>query len=160
ADHRELVAVVPVERAEPGGQLDHRLALRVGGDVAVVEVHHVRRLDEGVIEILVGRVERVVDLERAARFRERADDLDIAAEIAREAAGGDAVDGVAGAALSVDGPGVAADVGDAVDAVPPGERVGGDDPVAAAGGDGDPVAARAHRHADAAGGGGIDPGPG
>ena len=47
---------------------------------AVIDIHHVGGLDEGVVEILVRRVERMVDLERAAALAEIAVDLHITFE--------------------------------------------------------------------------------
>ena len=101
-DDRQLVAEVAVERLEVRRQLDGREALAVGGDVAVVDVHHVRRLDEGVLQVLVRRIERVVDLERAAALGERAVDGDVALEVAGVAVRAVAVDADAVGALAED----------------------------------------------------------
>ena len=60
-DDRELVAEVAVDRLELGRQLDRGEAAVVGLDVAVVDVHHVGRLDKRAGKVLGGRVERVVD---------------------------------------------------------------------------------------------------
>ena len=65
ADNRELIAELEVESLKVVGHLDHRFPAFVGSHIAVVDVHHVRRLNEGVIEILILSVERVVDLEFA-----------------------------------------------------------------------------------------------
>jgi hypothetical protein len=66
ANDRQLVAVITVERGEVIGQLYGRLAPVIGGDVAVVDVQHLWRLDEGMREVLVRRVKRVVNLKTAA----------------------------------------------------------------------------------------------
>src|SRR5882757_1798998 len=54
----------------------------VGGRGAVVDVHHVRRLDERVVEVFVSRILRMVDLERAAALREIAPNGDVAGQYA------------------------------------------------------------------------------
>jgi hypothetical protein len=66
ADRRQLIAEIAVQRFEPAGQRDRGVAPAVGDDGAVVDVFHVRGFDEGVIQVLVGRVQRMVDLERSA----------------------------------------------------------------------------------------------
>src|SRR5204863_1387871 len=82
AEDRELVAEVLVQRLEVGGKLDRGSPVAAGGDVAVVDVHHVGALDEGVAQRLVERIERMVDLERAAGLRECSADVHVAAEVA------------------------------------------------------------------------------
>jgi len=74
----ELIAEVLVQLAEVVGQIDRRGAVGVEDDVAVVHVHHVRGLDKRVRQPLVVRIERVVDLERAGRLRQRAVDVRVA----------------------------------------------------------------------------------
>ena len=76
----ELIAEVAVEGFEPFGHVDDSESLRVGGYVAVVDVHHVGRFDEGVIEVLVGGIDGVIDLERAGSLGEIAVDVDVAEE--------------------------------------------------------------------------------
>src|SRR5215467_16391014 len=61
--HGELIAEIGVDGLEPVGETNFSVALSVGSDVAAVYVHHFRRLDGGVIEVLIGRIERVIDLE-------------------------------------------------------------------------------------------------
>ena len=80
ADCRQLIAEIGVERLEPRGHADGGCAAAVGNDVAVVNVHHVGRFDERVVEIFVGGVEGMIDLESAAGFAEIAFDLHIASE--------------------------------------------------------------------------------
>ena len=63
SDGGELVAEISVERLEPLGHSDDSFALAVEHQVAAIEVHHLRRLDGGVVERLVFRVEGVVDFE-------------------------------------------------------------------------------------------------
>src|SRR5262245_7666469 len=80
ADDGELVAEVAIECLEPIRQSHDCIAIRVGSDIAVVNVHHVRRLDEGVVEVPVSGVEWMVYLEGSSRFREVANYLDVARE--------------------------------------------------------------------------------
>ena len=47
ADHRQLVTKVAVQSLKIIGQDYSRIALGIRGDVAVVDVHHVRRFDGG-----------------------------------------------------------------------------------------------------------------
>src|SRR5579864_3539356 len=68
ADYRKLVAEVAVQRLEPVGQCDHGHTRRIGGDIAVVYIHHVRRLDKGMVEIFVLGVKRVIDLKASTRL--------------------------------------------------------------------------------------------
>src|SRR5260370_2562774 len=79
SDDGQLIAEVLVEGLEPVGQGHGGVAARVGGDVAVVDVHHVGGFDEGVRKIFVGRVEGMVNLERAAALGEVADHVYAAA---------------------------------------------------------------------------------
>src|SRR5205085_10674863 len=69
---------------------------RVGGDIAVVDVHHVWRFNEGMREVLISRVERVINLERAARLREEAQHTNIPGEVAGITAGAQAPDSESG----------------------------------------------------------------
>src|SRR5258708_1468298 len=85
ANASELVAVVLVERPEPFGQVDDRLTVGVKHDVAVVDVHHVRRFDKGVVEVLVGGIQRIINLERAAALAEISRNVDIACKESGEA---------------------------------------------------------------------------
>jgi len=57
ANHGQLVAKILVKNFKIGRQLDSGLV--IGGDVAIVDIEHVRGLDEGVAEVLISRVERV-----------------------------------------------------------------------------------------------------
>src|SRR5579863_7613608 len=84
-DDGELVAEIPVEHIEPIWQRDSCQTGAVCGDVAVVNVHHVRRFDEGVVEVLIGRIERVIDMELSTCFGKFAVDVDIAVEKRRVA---------------------------------------------------------------------------
>lgn len=81
SDRGELIAEVAVERAEPLRQIHPCLAVRIQHGVAVVDIHRVRRLDEAVVKVLVGRIERVIDLEGTAGFGKVALDCDIAISI-------------------------------------------------------------------------------
>src|SRR5579863_3323796 len=79
-DDGELVAEIPVEHIEPIWQRDSCQTGAVRGDVAVVNVLHVRRFDEGVVEVLIGRIERVIDMELSTCFGKLPVDVDIAVE--------------------------------------------------------------------------------
>src|ERR1700722_2685322 len=68
ADHSELVAKIRVESLEPRGHANDGCAAAIGDDGAVVDVLHVGRFDEGVVQILIGGVEWMIDLKGAARF--------------------------------------------------------------------------------------------
>src|SRR3984885_4088333 len=70
ADHRELITEIRVESLEPCGHADDGCAAAIGDDGAVVDILHIGRFDEGVVQILVGGVEWMIDLKGAARFAE------------------------------------------------------------------------------------------
>src|ERR1700733_318391 len=82
ADHRQLITEIGVESLEPRGHGDDGCATAVGDHVAVVDVHHVGRFDEGVVEIFVRGIEWMIDLKGAAGFAERASNIHVAIEIA------------------------------------------------------------------------------
>src|SRR6266566_7742003 len=65
-DSSEQVAEVAVQGFEPIGQANRSLALRVHVRDAVVNVHHVRTLDERMRESFVRWVQWMVDLEATA----------------------------------------------------------------------------------------------
>src|SRR5947207_2573371 len=77
ANCSELITEVAVELAEPLRQGDGDFALSVGGYRAVIDILHVRRLDERVVEIFVSRIERVVYLERTTGLRKIAGNLHV-----------------------------------------------------------------------------------
>jgi hypothetical protein len=81
AHYRQLIAKIAIEGFKVFGQKDGGQAVFVGDHIAVVNVHLVGRFDEGVVEILVRRIERVVDLEGATTFAEAAADRNIPAEV-------------------------------------------------------------------------------
>src|SRR5580698_5076807 len=83
---RKLVAEVTVQLLKPLGKRNDRLTTPVKSYVAVVDVHHVGRFDEGVVEVLIGRVERVVDLERSSSLGQIAVHVDVAQKKRRETA--------------------------------------------------------------------------
>src|ERR1700691_1120375 len=87
ADHGELIPEVAVESFKPRGHRDGGCAAAVGERVAIVNVHHVGGFHEGMIEIFIGRIERMIDLEGAAALAEAAGNLHVAVEIAGEQAG-------------------------------------------------------------------------
>src|ERR1043165_2349966 len=63
SDHRELVVEVLIQRIEIGWHCNSSISVSISNNVAVVDVHHIRTLHEGMIEILVGRIKRMVNLE-------------------------------------------------------------------------------------------------
>jgi hypothetical protein len=69
-DNGELISEIPIQGLKPFGQIDHRDSFAVSGHIAIVDIHHVRRFDERMIEVLVGRIEWVVDLEGTAGLSE------------------------------------------------------------------------------------------
>src|SRR5579863_563555 len=87
ADYGELIAEIAVQGFKPIRQRNYGIALRIGDHVAVVDVHHVRRFDERVVEILVGGIERMIDLARTTGFGEIAVDIHVSVE-PRSPAGG------------------------------------------------------------------------
>src|SRR3982074_3489138 len=78
ADAGELVTEIFVKRAEPARQLHDYLAAALERRHTIIDVFHVGRLDKGMGEVLVGRVEWMIDLEGAAAFAECAGDFDVA----------------------------------------------------------------------------------
>ena len=83
AQDGELITIVAVEGREVVRQGDGGAAGRVGGDVAVVDVHHVGRLDERMRKEFVLRIERVIDPEVARAFEHIARDDQIAVDDGR-----------------------------------------------------------------------------
>src|SRR5450432_1909748 len=79
-DDGELVAEIPVQSLEPVGHGHDGIALRVRSHIAVVDIHHVGGFDEGVIEILLRGIERMVDLESPASLGKVAVNIDVAEE--------------------------------------------------------------------------------
>src|SRR5262249_26435056 len=80
ADDGELVTKVLIQGFKPIGQNDGGVALSICRGGAVIDVHHVRRFHERMREVLVLRVERVVNLERAAAFCHVAPDRNVATD--------------------------------------------------------------------------------
>src|ERR1700691_231526 len=74
-DDRQLIAEIRIERFEPIWHRHDGSVAGVGDDCAVVNVLHVRRFDEGVVEVFVGGIERMIDFEGASGFAESASDL-------------------------------------------------------------------------------------
>lgn len=66
ADGRELVAKVTIQRLKPCWKLHPGFTVGIEDGVAVVNIHHVRGFDKGVVEILVFGIERVIDFEPTA----------------------------------------------------------------------------------------------
>jgi hypothetical protein len=86
ASHRqaragELVAKVAVDGPEPIGKRDHGFTVGVKHHVAVVNVQHVGRFHERVIEIFVRRVQRMVDLEGTGILEQGPVNIDVAPKI-------------------------------------------------------------------------------
>src|SRR5579859_1007056 len=62
ADRCELVTEVAIKRLKVVRHRHDSLAVRVRCHVAIVDVLHVWRLDEGVRQVLILRIERMIDL--------------------------------------------------------------------------------------------------
>src|SRR5580658_4198880 len=122
ADHGELIAKICVESLEPRGHGDDGCAAAIGDDVAVVDVHHVGRFDEGMVEILSRRVERMIDFERAAGLGKSSKNFHITVEIAGKGIGPVAAHGVD--TISINSPSPGARKGS--DAVTPFDAVASD----------------------------------
>src|SRR6266545_6250337 len=82
ADRCELVAEVAIERFEPVGKKNHGFHCRIEKDVSVVNIHHVGRFDEGVVQILVLGIQRMIDLESPSAFGESSGYVEIPSDIA------------------------------------------------------------------------------
>src|SRR5579859_8238851 len=80
-DGCELIAEVAVQGAEPVRQCDHSLALAIESNHAIVDIHHVGALDEGVVEVFVGRIERMIDHKRPSSLGKRAQHMHVPARI-------------------------------------------------------------------------------
>ncbi len=76
SDHCQLITEIPIQCLEVFRQPYARVTLRIGGDIAVVNVHHVGRFYERVIEVFVCGVERVIYLECACSLRQRSGNVD------------------------------------------------------------------------------------
>jgi hypothetical protein len=82
--HSELIAEIGVEGFKPCRHRDNCRATAVCDDVAVINVHHVGRFDEGVVEIFIGRIEWMIDLKGAPGLAEIAGNVHVASEIPGE----------------------------------------------------------------------------
>ena len=80
SDAGQLIAKIAIQRAKPFGHRDDSLAASIEDRDAVVDVFHVGRFHEGVVEIFVRRIQRVIDLERTAVFGQVAVDPNITIE--------------------------------------------------------------------------------
>src|SRR5262249_12250836 len=81
----ELIAKIPVQGPEPSRQLDRCFAGIAELDDTVVGVFHIRPRDEGVDQILVGRMEGMIDLDPASRLGNRTRDGDGTFKVSRGA---------------------------------------------------------------------------
>src|SRR5215213_914478 len=102
ADDRELVAEVAVQSLEPLRKSDYGLAVRARYHIAAVDVEDFGGFNRGVKEVLIFRVERVIDLEvlrachvEIAAHSEMLRDANVPLEDSRSAPGC-AVSGLAG----------------------------------------------------------------
>jgi len=82
-NHSQLVAEVPVQRLEVVRQNHHGPPAFVGPDIAVIDVHHVRRFDKRMGEVFVRRVERMVDLEHPSALGQGPGDVHVAVQVCR-----------------------------------------------------------------------------
>ena len=86
ANHRQLISEVGVEDFKPVWQVHRGLALRVGSDVAGVDVHHLRRFHGRVSKVLVGGVEGMVDSEILDGGKDLVTDIDAAGKVSGKTA--------------------------------------------------------------------------
>src|SRR5580698_6382940 len=84
ADGCELIAEFGVQSLEPHGHADDGCAAAVGDGIAVIDIHHVGRFDEGMVEVFIRGIERMIDLEGTTGLAERANNVHIALEISRD----------------------------------------------------------------------------
>jgi hypothetical protein len=70
ADRGQLIAEIFVQRVKPLRHSHNGFAITIECRNTVVDVLHVWRFDERVIEVLVARIQRMVDLERSSLFGE------------------------------------------------------------------------------------------
>lgn len=63
-----LITNFPVQTLEPHGHLHHGFTIGIWCGVAAVNIHHVERLNEVGVEILVRRIERLINFEGATGF--------------------------------------------------------------------------------------------
>src|SRR5580704_2631954 len=105
ANGGELIAEIRVQSLEPRRHRDDGCAAGIGDDSAVVNVFHVRRFDEGMVEILSRRVERMVDFERATGFGESSKNVHVTIEIAGKGIGPVAAHGVDTISINPPSPG-------------------------------------------------------
>ena len=87
ADDGELITEIRVESFKPCGHRDDGRATAVGNDVAIVDVHHVGRFDEGMVEVFVSGIEGMVDFEGSSRLRKVAGNMYVSVEYTGERAG-------------------------------------------------------------------------
>src|SRR5262245_6454357 len=62
ADDGELITEISVQSFKPIRQRDYGITVFIGDNVTVIDVQHVGRLDERVVEVLVLRIDRMIDL--------------------------------------------------------------------------------------------------
>src|SRR5262245_41285517 len=87
ADDCQLVAEIVIESLEVIGEPDCSFAISIGCDVAVIDIHHIGRFDEGVVEVFVGWVEGMIYSKRACRLRECALYIHVSDESSRKTIG-------------------------------------------------------------------------
>src|SRR5215469_258077 len=80
-DDRQLVSEIAVQRLEIAREHDHGQAIRICSDVAVIDVHHVRRFYERMRQVLMRRIERMVDAEPACPLCDRPAHVQIASDV-------------------------------------------------------------------------------
>jgi hypothetical protein len=80
ADDGELIAEIRVEGFKPGGHCDDRCTRAVCDDVAIVNVHHIGRFHERMVEIFVSWIQGMINLKGAAGLAEIASNVYVAGE--------------------------------------------------------------------------------
>ena len=61
SNDRQLIAIISIQRLEVMGQPSCGPAICIGNHIAVVNIHHIGRLDGRMVKIFVGGVERMVN---------------------------------------------------------------------------------------------------
>src|SRR5215471_7829087 len=88
ADRGQQVPKVSVECPEPFRQFDDRFSSGIQSNHTIIDVHHVGRFDERMIQVLVRRIGWMINLERATALRQVAGDRDIAEKLTSQPGSG------------------------------------------------------------------------
>src|SRR5882724_13559358 len=80
ANRGQLISEIAIQGFKPGGQHHPSLTTSIKKYGAVIDVHHVRAFHKGMRKIFVGRIERIVDLERPCAFSQCPGHIHVAVE--------------------------------------------------------------------------------